>query len=1031
MDIHTAFSQLKKENSQLKNDIRKIQMQLEYEKQKNLSQYENIPIPYITINFNGDILKFNKTACVFFGRKPEALCFDNLMEFLDIDSKGRMTLFCQMMSEGRLRKQIEKSELEINFFVRGKRYETMIHYSLIFQEGEWLLELAIWDVTETNEAKRQLKKEHECYQIALKTSSDYIFEYNIADDKLLEYGDFMKPEIPKTKEVTKENFLGRIKEAQKEMTGSYLRLQELLNGKRMSAEIDFSEIDYYHQKRWVHLELSPTSHIFNEARMIGRIRDITEKKVKQQKEKERKHLDEITGFYHSQYGIKMLINRLEEIHQRGEQSFLYFLALDVDKEAQKNYGFTFVRGMVDIAGKLIKKKVGDDKHITVIRCGNKEFLFLIEKKEETEALNFSSSLLKEMQEQYCGNIQNGKVFYRGIFIKNLQWEGYPKWGEVLQWLYDMQSHEHKEGLILLDKKIPPQFCSKQKVTLGQYQGTSEIYDTKAKPLFSYAYDLIERAKDIESIIPLLMNMVGVYKRLKFVSIYELNQTYLSKSLLYHWNERGKEIEGQKICYCPSKEEWNSLFSWEEQESRCRCQTAKQIKEDQGKGWIAPYKEETSQILCISKEDRGSQLLIVFGFEKEKEDWEKEEQEFYFDFAKILFIGINQSKASSLSMTKSMFLARMSHEIRTPISGIVGTMQLLESTLRKQEIHKNPEVVSVLRQMGASVKSLLRVTDSVLDMAQIEDYTMKLISESFRMKELLERLQTQFGSRARKKNIHFHYEEGTLIEELHGDEKRFYQVLYNLLDNAMKYTEENGNVFFSISAKRESETSAVYQVEIGDDGCGIAKEDQERIFQAFTEVSKGGQSEGIGLGLCISLAIVNLMGGTLELESEKGMGTKIQLLVPFKVVEEVRIQEDISSITGLNGMRILLAEDNELNAMIVQELLEIEGAKVDIAKDGIEAVSFFEEKDSYYYQLILMDLRMPNMDGFEATRTIRSLEREDARTIPIVALSAELLEQSAKKTVEIGLDGYLTKPLSVELLKELISKNKRVRKTVVE
>ena len=244
MDIHTAFSQLKKENSQLKNAIRDIQMQLEYEKQKNLSQYENIPIPYITINFNGDILKFNKTACVFFGRKPEVLCMDNLMEFLDIDSKGRMTLFCQMMSEGRLRKQIERSDLEINFFVRGKRHETMIHYSLISQEGEWLLELAIWDVTETNEAKRQLKKEHECYQIALKTSSDYIFEYSIADDKLLEYGDFMRQEIPKTKEVIKENFLGRITEVQKEVTESYLRLQEVLNGKRMSAEIDFSEIDW-------------------------------------------------------------------------------------------------------------------------------------------------------------------------------------------------------------------------------------------------------------------------------------------------------------------------------------------------------------------------------------------------------------------------------------------------------------------------------------------------------------------------------------------------------------------------------------------------------------------------------------------------------------------------------------------------------------------------------------------------------------------------------------------------------------------
>ena len=362
---------------------------------------------------------------------------------------------------------------------------------------------------------------------------------------------------------------------------------------------------------------------------------------------------------------------------------------------------------------------------------------------------------------------------------------------------------------------------------------------------------------------------------------------------------------------------------------------------------------------------------------------------------------------------------MSHEIRTPVSGIIGTMQLLETAIKDQEHIDRSMAFLMLEQMNRSMKKLLKVTDSILDMAQIEDYSMKLMSESFQMKTVLSRIKQQFEQTAKEKNIQFHYEEGVLLEELYGDEKRLYQVLFNLLENAVKYTKEQGSVYFYVNSRRENETSVVYEMRIEDDGCGISKEVQQQLFEVFSDLSKGRQSEGIVLGLSISKALVDLMGGTLEVRSEEGVGTKIHLLLPFKLRGAKKKQAEKKEIKTLDGFHILLVEDNELNAMIVQELLELDGANVDSANDGVQALKMFQKSGIHEYDVILMDIRMPDMDSFEVTRKIRSLEREDARTVLVIALSAELLEEEEKRIVEIGLNGYLTKPLQLNQLKEIL------------
>ncbi len=1020
MDIHTIYSKLEQENSQLKNQIRDVRMELEGIQRKYQLRYQNSPIPYVTINCHGDILEFNNAACVFFGRKAERLCMDNLMEFLDADSKGQVGLFLQMISEERLRKQLEVSDLEINFFVRGRRCETVVHYSFIFQRLELFLELAIWDVSDTNETRRQLKKEYECYEIALQTSVDYIFEYDQLADELREYGDFKRPDIPKTERIIKKHFLRDVEEHQREMTSSYQLMRDIFLGNQVSGELNLSEIDYYNFNGWAYLEVASFGDIFSESRIIGRIRDITEEKIKEFKENEIAYRDQLTGLYHSEYALNILIKKLESGKLQGRQDHLLFLSMDTTAEIEKNYGFTFFWGMIYIIGNMIKM-MKEKEGAVAIRTGNQEFVLLIEDRTKEEAIAITNALLKSLRTQYCGNERNGMITYRAVLRPSISWNGYPDWNAVIQDMYHTGMGTRQHDIYLKNGKIEEKFCQEVPIKMQHYRGTSQLYHTKQKPIFSYAYDLFEKTKDMETAIYLLINLVGILKKLNYICIYELNKVYLSRHVLYEWSLKDKRENEPEVLYYPSEKVWKEQGKWKGEEGEYQCLSYEEEQQGKVLDWnLGTSFEDSSKMLCFGEPSGDYKEMILYGFPKEKSDWTEEEVYFFKDFSKILLIGLNQKKVSSLSTTKSIFLARMSHEIRTPISGISGTIDLLRKSLNDGEEGKKEKLNHLLYQMEESVAKLLKVTDSILDMAQIENFSMELLEENFQMAEVLNNIADRFAKIAKEKGVVFQYENNSLSNhELKGDIVRLGQVVANLLDNAIKFTRTGGTILFRIHSKKEGRNREIYEMEICDNGCGILKENQEMIFQTFVKTEQGNAVDGMGLGLSISQALVKLMGGSLQLSSELDIGTTVKVTIPFKIGTKRKSKQKESEQNVLNGIRLLLVEDNELNAMIVEEILSLEGVQVEVASNGKTAVSMFKEHKAGYYQLILMDLRMPNMDGFETTRAIRSLEREDSKTVLILALSAEIFEKNPKKLAEIGLDGYLTKPLKVERLKQII------------
>lgn len=376
------------------------------------------------------------------------------------------------------------------------------------------------------------------------------------------------------------------------------------------------------------------------------------------------------------------------------------------------------------------------------------------------------------------------------------------------------------------------------------------------------------------------------------------------------------------------------------------------------------------------------------------------------------------RAEAKSRAKSEFLSKMSHEIRTPMNAIIGLSDMVGM---KEDIPDSVKVI--LEKIRASSRYLLSLINDILDMSKIENGKMEIESEPFSMKNMADELIQMIETQAEMKGIHFRAKIELQHEIIVGDAIRIRQVLLNLLSNAVKFTQPGGNILFKIEERRFDGEKVVLAFEVQDSGIGIAEENQEKIFRTFEQVGNNmTKSEGTGLGLPISSHIVDLMGGSLQVESRIDEGSKFffALSLPVGTVSKEGIQESQSQDTSLeeadfSGMRILLAEDNYLNAEIAKELLEIRGAKVDRAADGQEAVEMFEQSKAGWYQAILMDIRMPRKDGLQAAREIRSGAHPDGKNIPIAAMTANTFKEDVEAAREAGMTAFIPKPVDMEYL----------------
>ena len=376
------------------------------------------------------------------------------------------------------------------------------------------------------------------------------------------------------------------------------------------------------------------------------------------------------------------------------------------------------------------------------------------------------------------------------------------------------------------------------------------------------------------------------------------------------------------------------------------------------------------------------------------------------------------KAEARSTAKSDFLSKMSHEIRTPMNAIVGMTELVS-----MESGLSPETRDKLEKIRSSSRYLLSLINDILDMSRIESGNLSINEEAFSLREILEEVESIISGQAQQRGLALECVRNIDCDWLTGDPIRLRQVLLNLLGNSVKFTPTGGLLQLSVQACGMEGQEAVYDFSVRDTGVGISHEDQERIFRPFEQL--GGnelKSLGTGLGLPISRNLVRSMGGELTLESDTGKGAVFSFRLRFKPAGEAPAHEDreILSATGsLKGMRILVTEDNDLNAEIAQELLALQGAVTERAKDGSEALELFQRNPPGRYQMILMDIRMPVMDGRAATRAIRALKRPDAAGIPIVAMTANSFKEDEEAAMSAGMNGFIPKPVNVQQLFEVL------------
>ena len=381
-------------------------------------------------------------------------------------------------------------------------------------------------------------------------------------------------------------------------------------------------------------------------------------------------------------------------------------------------------------------------------------------------------------------------------------------------------------------------------------------------------------------------------------------------------------------------------------------------------------------------------------------------------------------AEHANKAKTDFLSNMSHDIRTPMNAIIGITSLI-----RHDAGNKAKVIEYADKIDISSQHLLGIINDVLDMSKIEAGKTVFKYSDFSILDFVQELDTIFHSQIyEKKQTLTIIKENIRLEWVNGDQVHLMQIFSNLLSNAVKYTQEGGKIqFFVEECETKSSVYAKYRFLVSDNGMGMSADFKDTIFDAFTraESSLTNKIQGTGLGMAITKNLVEAMGGTIDVESELGQGSCFEVLLDLKIAEDRTValaaQEETDEQDGniLQGMRFLCAEDNELNAEILTELLKIEGAECTICENGEEILKAFEQSAPGDYDMILMDVQMPVMNGYEATKAIRKSSHKLAKTIPIIAMTANAFSEDIQHSLAAGMNAHVSKPVEMKVLEKTI------------
>ena len=449
------------------------------------------------------------------------------------------------------------------------------------------------------------------------------------------------------------------------------------------------------------------------------------------------------------------------------------------------------------------------------------------------------------------------------------------------------------------------------------------------------------------------------------------------------------------------------------------------------------------VLCTTTLMAGFILLLFAGLfysisrlslADQKAEYEKRNNELHLQTMKEMEI-VNQKLKKAKNVTtealqtaenankaKTDFLSNMSHDIRTPMNAIIGITSLI-----RHDAGNKAKVIEYADKIDISSQHLLGIINDVLDMSKIEAGKTVFKYSDFSILDFVQELDTIFHSQIyEKKQTLTIIKESIRHEWVNGDQVHLMQIFSNLLSNAIKYTQEGGKIQFLVEeCETKSSVYAKYRFLVSDNGMGMSADFKETIFDPFTraESSVTNKIQGTGLGMAITRNLVEAMGGTIDVESEPGQGSCFEVLIDLKIAENRTValaaQEDERDGNILQGMRFLCAEDNELNAEILTELLKIEGAECTICENGEEILKAFEQSAPGDYDMILMDIQMPVLNGYEATKAIRRSSHKLAKTVPIIAMTANAFSEDIQHSLAAGMNAHVSKPVEMKVLEKTI------------
>ena len=410
------------------------------------------------------------------------------------------------------------------------------------------------------------------------------------------------------------------------------------------------------------------------------------------------------------------------------------------------------------------------------------------------------------------------------------------------------------------------------------------------------------------------------------------------------------------------------------------------------------------------EDRGQKVV--------KEDGTIEHWSLMLDKNDFMHKSIELESEKKANKSKSDFLSRMSHDMRTPLNGIIGLLQIAERHFDDKDL-----LLESHKKMHVAANYLLSLINDVLQMSKIEDGNVPLTKDIIDFSELTKDILVIIEQRAKERGIKMQFNAKNDIRYpfVYGSPVHLRQIFLNIYGNCIKYNHIGGSIVTTSDYTETDDGVVMYEWTITDTGIGMSKEYKEHIFEPFSQERQyiGSAHHGIGLGMSIVKGLIEKMGGSIEVESEEGVGSTFIIKIPFKIASTPDKVNKQTSELKIDGLNLLLVEDNELNAEIAETLLSDEGAAVTVAKDGSQAVNIFKEKPEGSFDAILMDIMMPVMDGLTATKKIRTLNHPDAKKIPIIAMTANAFKEDKEKCLAAGMNAHLAKPIEIENVKKVL------------